>query len=84
MTPSFYVKLTYFRAHGKYYSSGSYVSKKEHLFEIWEEVAEMQRQRELPGLVVGATFPIIWVKVPMHPHRHPHLVVNDEIMKEDK
>lgn len=73
---SWYVKLVYFRAFGKFYGSGSYVSEREHLFEIWLEIAEMQRHGRLPGLVEGAKFPIISVKVPLHPNDHPHLVVN--------
>lgn len=73
--PRWLARLTYFRASGKFYSCGVYISKKEHLFDVWEEVATMQRQGKLPGLRDGATFPIIWVKVPQHPHQHPHLVV---------
>jgi len=80
MEYKYYVKLTYFREFGKYYSSGSYVSSKEHLFEIWKEIATMQKEKKLPGLIEGATFPIIWVKVPMHPHRHPHLVIDMSVI----
>lgn len=76
MKPSYYVKLIYFKGNGKFYSSGSYVSEKEHLFEIWDEVAQMQREGHLPGLVSGAGMPVVSVKVPQHPHKHPHLVVN--------
>jgi hypothetical protein len=75
----YYVKLTYFRKQGKFYGTGSYVSEKEHLFEIWSEVEYMNLHGKLPGLVEGAQFPIISVKVPQHPHKHPHLVVNLEI-----
>lgn len=79
MEAAYYVKLIYFKANGKFYSSGSYVSDKTQLFEIWEEVRIMQNNGLLPGLVEGARMPIISVKVPMHPHKHPHLVVDAEM-----
>lgn len=75
----FYVKLVYFKSNGKFYSSASYVSERGHLFEIWEEVSEFQKEGKLPGLVDGARMPLIHVKVPMHPHSHPHLVVDPEM-----
>lgn len=74
----YYVKLTYFKSNGKFYSSGSYVSDRTNLFEIWEEVSRLQKEGKLPGLIEGSTMPIVWVKVPQHPHRHPHLVINHE------
>jgi hypothetical protein len=79
METHYYVKLTYFKANGKFYSTASYVSTQPELFRIWEEVALMQSEGKLPGLVEGARMPIIWVKVPMHPHRHPHLVIDKEM-----
>lgn len=72
----YYVKLTYFRSTGKYYSSGSFLTEREDLFDIWQEVEIMQREGKLPGLVEGAKKPIIWIKVPQHKNRHPHLIVN--------
>lgn len=75
----YYVKLIYFKANGKFYSSGSYVSNNEALHQIWEEVRYFQKERKLPGLVEGAQMPLIWVKVPQHPHMHPHLVVDPEM-----
>lgn len=72
----YYVKLIYFKSNGKFYSSGSYVSDQVMLFEIWEEVRLMQKEGRLPGLVDGAGMPIISVKVPQHPHKHPHLVID--------
>lgn len=79
MQHEYYVKLTYFKANGKFYSTGSYISTREQLFQIWEEVQLMQNEAKLPGLIEGARMPIIWVKVPMHPHRHPHLVIDREM-----
>lgn len=75
----FYVKLTYFRKDGKFYASGSYCSDKDHLFEVWEEVDIMNQAGTLPGMREGARYPIISVKVPQHPHKHPHLVVRMNI-----
>lgn len=75
----YYVKLIYFKANGKFYSSGSYLSNYTELFQIWDEVRRFQEVGRLPGLVVGAFMPIISVKVPMHPHKHPHLVIDPEM-----
>lgn len=75
----YYVKLIYFKGNGKFYSSGSYISKKTLLFEIWDEVKRFQYEGKLPGLVDGAGMPIISVKVPKHPNKHPHLVVDMNI-----
>lgn len=75
----YYVKLIYFKANGKFYSSGSYVSQETELFKIWEEVRRMQDHATLPGLVIGARMPLIFVKVPQHPHMHPHLVVDKQM-----
>ena len=74
----YYVKLTYFKNNGKYYSSSSYLSTKSELFEIWEEVKDMQMWGKLPGLIDGAGMPIVSVRVPQHPNRHPHLVIERE------
>jgi len=75
----FYVKLTYFKSNGKFYSSGSYVSDCNELWQIWDEVSTKQDRGQLPGLIEGARMPIIWVKVPQHPHRHPHLVIDPKM-----
>lgn len=69
------VELTYFKTNGKYYSSGDYKTKKQHLWEIWEEVREMQKEKKLPGLVDGHSEFHITIDVPEHPHNHPHLVL---------
>jgi len=70
------VKLTYFKGNGKFYSKGKYNSEHTHLFEIWNEVSRMQKEGKLPDLVDGAGMPIVLVKVPRHPHRHPHLCID--------
>ena len=45
------VDLTYFKPSGKFYSSGTYVSNKEHMFEVFEEVRAKQIAGTLPDLV---------------------------------
>lgn len=69
------VVLQYFRPSGKWYSEGEYQTEKKGLFEIWEEVREMQDKGNLPGLVPGAREFHISIDVPEHPHRHPHLIL---------
>lgn len=68
------VKLTYFKQRGKYYSNGDYLSKKLQMYEIFQEVAEMLKQGNRPGLVDGGTdhFHCL-IEVPDHPHNHPFL-----------
>lgn len=69
------VKLTYFKPSGKYYSNGCYTTHKVELYDIWNEVENMQVRKELPGLSPGHSDFIISVDVPEHPHRHPHLIL---------
>lgn len=69
------VKLIYFKSSGRYYSEGSYMTNKENLGEIWEEVRGMQRTKNLPGLMAGHSEFHVSVDVPDHPHRHPHLIL---------
>ncbi len=70
------VKLTYFfKSSGKYYSDGEYETKKEALFDIWNEVREMRMKSSLPGLIPGHSPFTISVDVLDHPHAHPHLIV---------
>lgn len=68
------VELTYFQASGKYYTDGEYESSRTHLFEIWEDVHIMHREKALPGLRPGHSYFIVLVDVPDHPHAHPHLI----------
>ena len=73
---SYVVKLEYFKRSGKWYESGKYISEKEALYGIWDEVRAMRSSGNLPGLVKGAGSEfIISVDVPGHPHEHPHLIV---------
>jgi len=69
------VKLTYFKLSGKYYSEASYVSGKDYLFEIWDEVKQRRLAGSLWGLTTGHSPFHILVNVPGHPHEHPHLIL---------
>lgn len=65
------VQLTYFREGGKFYSTGEYVSHKEHIYHIWDEIKAMET---LPDLIGSWNGPIL-VSVPGHPHDHPRLIM---------
>ena len=67
----YHVELTYFRKTGKYYSSGTYESNKQHIFQIWDEVEAMAKH---PDLTCRWTDGFILVNVPDHPDDHPRLV----------
>lgn len=69
------VKLTYFKPNGKLYTGGEYDTEMEHMFQIFQEVANMVELGNLPGLVprTPCNF-IVHVSVPDHPHNHPHLI----------
>jgi hypothetical protein len=75
-TPTFTVKLTYFKTSGKFYSNAKYKTTKWHLHEIFEEVAELKLAAKLPGLVEGHSDFIVLCRVPKHPHNHPALFVS--------
>jgi hypothetical protein len=71
----FRVDLTYFKeTTGKYYSSSFYISQKDHLWEIFDEVEDMWKRRRLPGLMHDHSPFITLVSVPDHRHNHPYLV----------
>jgi len=69
------VNLTYFRRSGKYYSDGTYTTGLTDLWRIFEEVEDLRDRGELPGLLPGSRDFLVLIKVPNHPHDHPHLVV---------
>jgi len=68
------VELTYFKASGKYYSSGSFETAHKPLFEVWEEVEEMLDRGKRPGLIDGHSDFTVLIEVPEHEHNHPHLL----------
>lgn len=47
------VTLTYFKPSGKFYSTGTYESDKEHMFEVFDQVRLKQHIGMLPDIVVG-------------------------------
>jgi len=67
------VKLIYFKDTGKYYSDGSYLSQRIHLWEIWDEVDQMFKKKKRPGLVDGNNEFYTLIEVPDHPYNHPRL-----------
>jgi hypothetical protein len=67
------VNLEYFKPSGKYYSSGTYESSKEHMFEIFDEVREMCRNQALPGLVIGHSDYAVYVSS-NHEYSYPCLI----------
>jgi len=46
------ITLTYFKSTGKWYSEGSYETDKDE-FEVFNEIKEMIKKGELPGLMKG-------------------------------
>lgn len=70
------VILTYFKRTGKYYSSGDYITYRDLLQDIWEEVMLMQKSHRLPGLILGSSQDfIVLVNVPDHEYDHPILLL---------
>ncbi len=69
------VQLTYFKDTGKYYAEGEYETEKKSLYEIWDEVREMFKQGNCPGLVGPSGFHVL-VNVAGHEHEHPRLMLN--------
>jgi hypothetical protein len=71
------VICTMFRTNGKYYTEGSYEEPDQKaLYQIWDDVAQRMLTGTLPGLIQGHPDQyIVLVKVPDHPHDHPHLIV---------
>lgn len=71
------VKLTYFKASGKYYSEGEYKTKLTGLYSIFSETRELMRTGKPPGLADGVPEFYVLVDVPRHQHRHPYLITPD-------
>ncbi len=58
------IKLSYFKASGKWYSDGEYETKCDFGYETWDEVRRMITQRHLPGLVDGCSEFIVLITLP--------------------
>jgi len=69
------VELTYFKRNGTYYVTSHYISKKEILSDIWDEVEELKEQKKLPGLHENHSDFHVLVFVPKHLNNHPHLIM---------
>ena len=69
------VELEYFKQTGKFYTDGSYLTEKEHMSEIFDEVVQLKAARMLPGLIKGHSEFMVRVDVPEHPHNCPKLIV---------
>jgi len=68
------VKLIYFKESGKYYSSGSYETNCEHMFEIFAEVKDKVHNGELPGLMKGSKHYHVLIADSNHPQFYPGLI----------
>ena len=71
------VKLTYFKARGKYYTESEFfIAKYMEIFQIWDHVEKMRDRGDLPGLMAGAGKEvIIAVDAPGHRHEQPRLLM---------
>ena len=71
------VKLTYYKARGKYYTEGEFfIAKSMEIFQIWDHVNEMRDRGDLPGLIAGAGKEfIISIDAPGHRHERPRLLM---------
>ena len=70
------VNLIYFKPSGKYGYEGEYETNHKPLYEVFEEVRQMQLDGKLPGLIEGpwhTSFHVL-IDVPEHEHNHPHLI----------
>jgi len=69
------VELWYFKDSGKFYSEGKYITDKEYLHEIFEEIKLMLFNGNRPGLVHGSDGFHVLVRVPTHPNNYPKLFI---------
>ena len=69
------VQLIYFRPKGKFLTTVETTIAHDEIVEIWEQIDEMRRLGQLPGLRPGAGRDLfIIVDVPDHPQRVLHMV----------
>ena len=71
------VKLTYYKARGKFYGEGEFIiAKSMEISQIWDHVEEMRGLGYLPGLTAGAGKEfIISIDAPGHRHENPRLLM---------
>ena len=78
------VQLIYFRQTGKFLAIAEALTTHDTLVEIWEEVDDLRRLGRLPALRIGTGRDLfIFVDVPDHPQRVPHLVMPPFIDDDD-
>lgn len=78
------VQLIYFRQTGKYLTNAEITIDRDAIAKIWEEVAELRRLGQLPGLRAGAGRDlVIAVDVPDHPERTLRLVMPPPFDEDD-
>lgn len=68
------VNLTYFNENGKFKYDGTYRTTKQHMYQIFDEVRQMLRERRLPGLIENHSPFIVHVDAPDNEHNYPGLV----------
>lgn len=67
------IELQYFKRNGKYYTEGKYKTDKEQMHEIHDEINDMKKKNNLPG-VSGGDY-IIYVNADKHPNGYPMLII---------
>ena len=75
--PRLKVELQYFKRSGKYYTSAEFETDNRPLYQIFEEVRQMQKCGVLPGLKPSlgqrSEFMVL-INVPEHEFAHPQLL----------
>ena len=70
------VQLIYFRQTGKFLTRAETTTTQDALVKIWEEISDLRRLGQLPGLRPGAGRDLfIVIDVPHHPQRMLHMVM---------
>ena len=72
------VMLTYFKPSGKFYGEGEMTMPGSMpLHELWSIIDGKISAQQLPGLKEGHSEYMVYVDVPGHPHRCPHILNAD-------
>lgn len=59
MSEKYKIQITYFKSSGKFYTNDEYETEKKTMFEVCDEVRQMNRDGKLPGLVGGWQYDIL-------------------------
>lgn len=73
------VNLEIYKPGGKFYTEGHYITKQQHMYEIFQEVREKVLTGRIPGLREGSHWSdtetwMVAIRVPGHPNDHPHII----------